>query len=454
MRFKISKLVGVVVVAVVLGVLALLCPLPAVANLLPAVVIQGATVGSGQTVEVPININNVTDLGTATIWLCYDEAVVTVDNVTGGDVGTVIYAIYNDQGVTKMTWYKAEGVSGNYTFANVTLHADTIGTDWNSVLDLDVKEFVATDFTPIVPEVIDAAFNIDALPPTCTVSVGTPVVCDGGPVQEVTVNYNEAMLATPAPTISFATTAGTWTSQAGAWDGTGTIWTENFIITDANEEVASVDVSVSGARDAVGNIQIAYTEADAFAVDTKNPVVVIISPVNGATAVTADAAVSANFSENIQPGANFTAITIFPDPGSVYVMTYGNVLSITHADFTYQTTYTVNITAGAVSDFANNANVGYSWSFTPLMEGDVTGDGYASGADCLLIAQYVVGVVPTLSQGQLTCADTTDEEQVTTMDAMHIAQWVVDPTGTGVLKKALWEELTDSGITVPPEGIM
>jgi len=127
-----------------------------------------------------------------------------------------------------------------------------------------------------------SAFSVDTKNPTCTIGVDTDPIYDSDLVQKVTVTYNETMNATPAPTISFATTTGTWTSNAdGAWDGTAKIWTENFTITDANEEVAGVNVTASGAKDAAGNTQVSKTEVGAFSVDTQNPTVTVTSP-NGA----------------------------------------------------------------------------------------------------------------------------------------------------------------------------
>jgi hypothetical protein len=84
-----------------------------------------------------------------------------------------------------------------------------------------------------------------------------------------------------------------------------------------------------------------------------------------------------------------------------------------------------------------------------LMEGDATLNKHVTGADALLIAQYVVGPA-TLTNDQKKCADTTDDGSVTGSDALHIAQWVVDPTGgAGVLKKPLWQSPADDDMLPP-----
>jgi hypothetical protein len=161
-RYKFSKWSGLVVI---LALLILVCPMPANANA-EAVSIADVTVGSGEIVTLPINITGVTDLGSATIWLSYDKDVVTVDSVADGDMGTVTAAIFNDDGVTKMIWYKAVGVSGDYVFANVTLHAATTSVGLSSPLNLEVIECVDISFNPITPSVTNGTFTISGAPPS------------------------------------------------------------------------------------------------------------------------------------------------------------------------------------------------------------------------------------------------------------------------------------------------
>ena len=84
-----------------------------------------------------------------------------------------------------------------------------------------------------------------------------------------------------------------------------------------------------------------------------------------------------------------------------------------------------------------------------LMEGDVSLNKHVDITDALMIAQNVVGII-TLNADQLMCADTTDTDGVTITDAMHIAQWIVDPTGAlGVLAKPLWESPADNDMLPP-----
>jgi hypothetical protein len=170
----------------------------------------------------------------------------------------------------------------------------------DSALHIDKDAYVRdTDYTPATPLADDAyawklytrdvagnygersdewTLTVDTQNPACTVKIGTALIYDGDRIQEVTVTYDEAMNSTPAPTIQFQTTTGSWTAGTGEWDGTHRNWTQSFTTSDANELTQGVHVAVSAARDAAGNVQIANTLPDAFDVDTRNPVVVSAVP--------------------------------------------------------------------------------------------------------------------------------------------------------------------------------
>ena len=69
------------------------------------------------------------------------------------------------------------------------------------------------------------------------------------------------------------------------------------------------------------------------------------------------------------------------------------------------------------------------------------------GTDCGV--QHTVGL-RTLDAGQLLCGDTNDDGVVDIVDAMHIAQYTVDPDGSGgVLFMPLWQLPEDEGLLPP-----
>jgi hypothetical protein len=56
----------------------------------------------------------------------------------------------------------------------------------------------------------------------------------------------------------------------------------------------------------------------------------------------------------------------------------------------------------------------------------------------------------TLGPDALICADTNDDGNVTMGDAMHVAQWLVDPDGSlMVLLQDLWESPADDDMLMP-----
>ena len=154
--------------------------------------------------------------------------------------------------------------------------------------------------------------NTDNTKPTAMIERETATISDSDLVQEITVTYNETMSATPAPTITFS--EGTWISnnnENGFWDGTAKIWTETFTITDNEEEITGVDVTVDGAMDLAINIQQQGNLIETFNIDTKNPTVtsavVVPDP-----AKAGDIAVTVVFSEimnSTAPILGFTGIT-------------------------------------------------------------------------------------------------------------------------------------------------
>ena len=559
------KLSRVFPAVIVLLALVLLPMMPAQANGTTVVSIPDATVAPGTEVTLPINITNITNVGAITIWLCYNPTIVTIPagGIANGNMGALTSSIDNTKGEAKMTWFSTTGKTGDFVFAYVTLKAGSVSG--SPPLDIQVKTLVDTNATPIDCTDDDGIFTVDATPPSVTALTADPALLSDAQVGagkfKVTVNFSEAMNTTVDPTISFdPTVASTLSFSSGAWSdddsyvatydvadagvtvvgvditisgakdvigntqtpytasnafdidtenptvevavsdsliskadagsifrvwanfseamdaGTipscsftpgvsstltpsGSAWANgnqsyifNYTIADADVEVSGVDISIDGGKDAHGNLQIPKTATDKFDIDTKAPTIISTSPASDAVAVAPDAIVNATFSEAIQAGANFTNISIIPNPGNVTASTNGNTINISHDNFAYSSNYTVTIPGGAIEDSAGNPNTGYSWNFTttpPLMEGDVTLDGCVNIVDAMFIAQWVVGL-RTLSADQLECADTFDDASPDIADAMHIAQWVVDPDMTlGVLKVPLWKSPADNHMLHP-----
>jgi len=96
-------------------------------------------------------------------------------------------------------------------------------------------------------------------------------------------------------------------------------------------------------------------------------VAVAASPAEGAMNVTLNATVSVTFNRTIVASANFANITISPNPGGVSASINGSVLIVSHNNFVGNTTYTVGIPTGAVSDPLGTPNAAFNWSFTAIV---------------------------------------------------------------------------------------
>jgi len=278
--------------------------------------IPGATVGPGAEVTRPINITNITNVGAITIWLCYNPTIVTIPagGITDGNMGALTSSINNTTGEAKMTWFSPTGKTGDFVFASITLKAGSVSGSYP--LDIQVKTLADTNGTPIAPTVNRGTFTVDATPPSVTALTPNPALLSDAQVGagkfRVTVDFSEAINTTVNPTISFdPTVASTLSFSSGAWSDTDT-YVATYNVADAGVTVPGVNITVSGARDVIGNTQNPYTAYAVFAIDTQNPTVEVA--VSDSLIIEADAGsifrVWANFSEAMDavtiPGCNFT----------------------------------------------------------------------------------------------------------------------------------------------------
>ena len=122
--------------------------------------IANITLNPGETVTTPISIENVTDYGTGTISVTYDPSVVHVTDVASGPTSTVLaWKPDNTTGITKVSAWNLEGVSGDIIFANVTFYA--VGSPGTStILKLDVITLKDTSIKDIPVSVSDGTLGI------------------------------------------------------------------------------------------------------------------------------------------------------------------------------------------------------------------------------------------------------------------------------------------------------
>ena len=162
--------------------------------------IEEASANKGSTQKVPINIHDVADLGAADMYLFYDKDVVTAEDVSDGNLGSITYFIGNEAGLTIMNWFSVNGKTGDFVFAYVTFKA--VGNQGDiSALNLNLS-LVDSSGKPISHIVDSGIFTVSgALPtpaPTPTLSP-TPSLT---PTPTATPTFAPTHTPTPIPTPS------------------------------------------------------------------------------------------------------------------------------------------------------------------------------------------------------------------------------------------------------------
>ena len=182
--------------------------------------------------------------------------------------------------------------------------------------------------------------------------------------------------------------------------------TPSSALTGSTVYTATITGGASGVKDLAGNA-LANNYSWSFttaSVDNTPPTVTSVSPVSGATGVSAATTVIANFSEAVNSstvtGTTFQLRDAASNLISASVITSGSQVTLTPSTaLTASTTYTATITGGAsgVKDLSGNALVNnYSWSFTTAASGNVGGTTYtlfpSSSAPAVPLAHDGTGI--------------------------------------------------------------
>jgi len=198
--------------------------------------IDDASATQGASTTTDISITQLTEqLGAATIVLEYD-ADVEVVSVTPGTMGDFAAApgIDNANHRTTITWYKATGVTGDQTFAQVELEALGAAGE-TSPLDLTITTFDSTSGTAIGVNDDDGTFTVGAPNNPPTVTVTSPVSGTVSGTIDVTADADDDPDGTVTQVAFYLMPGnnpiGTDTNSAGGWsvsldtttaaDGTG-----------------------------------------------------------------------------------------------------------------------------------------------------------------------------------------------------------------------------------------
>jgi len=154
------------------------------------------------------------------------------------------------------------------------------------------------------------SFDIDTRKPqvsSITPSLSLITEADDGTTFTLTIDYNEAMVSSVDPTVTFdpePTTTLSFDEEASGWSDEDT-YVAAYTVADVEDEVVGIDVTASGAFDAASTRQDSTTESDVFDIDTDNP--------SGIFELTGDA-MADGVLDSADAGATVTLVATFDEP--------------------------------------------------------------------------------------------------------------------------------------------
>jgi len=324
----------------------------------------------GSNVTVPISIDDVSDLGAIEIWLSYNSSVVEVAAVANGTLGSLTYAIFNDNGVTKMAWFSATGETGNFTFANVTLRAVGSGDD-ASALNLTVIDMVDSDANPISYGVDDGTFTV------------TPIVAETSLGQELKNPDNRSSV----------------------------IW---------------VPVNIDRAKDGVTGENISGIEIDSYNAEASY----LYDPPDGMEMLKVDPG-DAPFDDpaseihNNDPGDDWTEFS--QDPAGSAEAPLSVARLVVRLIGSAYATHNLTVNFDSIMATIGEELVQESPAVATYQRGDACEDGEVTMIDATWIGQYLVGSRSLDELGALNAAcpshDVAGGDKITMTDALFIAQF-------------------------------
>ena len=317
-------------------------------------------------------------------------AITPSNGATGVVPGTNISATFNEailpSSVTGTT-FQLRDAANNIIPAAISVSGDQI------VLDPSSNLAFSTVFTVTIKGGADGVKDLEgiSLANDFTWSFTTapdsdpPIVTSVSPVNgatgvltgtSITANFNEAINASTATnnTVQLRDAGSNLVSATISTSGGQVTLTPLSALTGSMVYTATIFGGASGIKDLAGNALVnnytwSFTTA---AVDLIPPVVNSALPADGATGVSTFPAISASFSEAVNPSTVSGATVQLKDAGNNIVAATINVSGTeviltplaSLSPFTFYTT-TINGGAAGVKDLAGNAlAANYSWSFT------------------------------------------------------------------------------------------
>ena len=169
---------------------------------------------------------------------------------------------------------------------------------------------------------------------------------------------------------------------------------------------------------AVGGQNITYTAADA---DSTAPTLTSPNPTNNVGApYNAPISVIASDNDGIDPATIVFKLDNVP-VGAVYTMANGKITYYPLSAVS-NVTHTVQVDA---KDYAQNPAMTLTWTFTPVLRGDISGDSVVNLADAIIAMQALSGLTPTIRANYAASgADVNGDNKVGLHELLYILQYV------------------------------
>lgn len=192
--------------------------------------------------------------------------------------------VTRDHYTTSTSYTPILGSEGTYTWRLYAIDVAGNDSDWTSywTFTIDVTKPSITAVTPSPATIAEADVGTNAF--------------------SITVDYNEPMDTSVDPVISFPVEdpSTTISFNHGSWTDSDT-YVAYYDVVDADQELANIDVLVSGGKDPAGNVQDQADYPDLFSIDTIAPQIVSITSTtpDGYYSAGSDIDVTVNFSEPV-----------------------------------------------------------------------------------------------------------------------------------------------------------
>lgn len=219
----------------------------------------------------------------------------TVSDVDAGNTMTMTieYDKAMDTMLVPSITFVSNDVNASLQLNNVMWMNDTIAvavydiTDGNEThwgIDVQVKDATDADGLAQIIHIEDALFSVDNENPMALSSTSDwNMLSDsevGTDIYHYVMTFNEAMNMDQTPVVSYPDEDA---SNSLSFNATESNWVDEFTfeaafdLNDADEDLEAIDIEFSMGQDAIGNVQMVYTNADQLNIDTENPDLYLLS---------------------------------------------------------------------------------------------------------------------------------------------------------------------------------